>query len=117
MNSNDGGAIYRTRDGKNWQLVFQTKPTDAFGVVGVEDMIVYQGDLYAATAYTEGTDLYGTQIWRSSTGNPGSWVQIGDNASLQGTWPDRGSLGVFKGDLYLTDADSPTPAVYRMDGR
>jgi len=119
LNWNDGGTIYRTKDGKNWETVFQISPTDAgFFVFAVEDMIEYKGDLYATTVYFDANiGQVGAQIWRSHSGNPGTWEKITNDADWLGAWPERGAFGTFKSQLYFMDSSGAFPAVYRMNGK
>jgi hypothetical protein len=106
----DGGAIYRTRDGRNWEPVVSGDPSTSIGAY--MDTIEYQGDLYAASFYYVSEENWGTKLWRSHTGNPGDWELV----NADGSWglkiyPERGAMGIFKGDLYIEDVFG---SLYRM---
>lgn len=114
----DGGSIYRTNDGKNWQLVLHISPVNGLYIVAYEDLIVYDGDLYAATLfYDENIYEVGEQIWRSHSGDPGTWEQITQNADWLTAWPERGAFGIFMGQLYVLDSEGPDPGLYLMQNR
>jgi hypothetical protein len=120
LNWNDGGTIYRTHDGKNWQPVFQISftPDSKKWVIAVEDLIEYQGDLYAATVFFDDNNGdWGAQIWRSHSGDPGTWMQITEDANWLYAFPERGAFGTFNGQLYFTDSGGANPALYRMNGK
>jgi hypothetical protein len=110
-NSIDGGTIYRTQDGENWAKVLSGLPM----INGVNDMIVYEGDLYATVFYLvpDWSD-YGTQLWRSHSGNPGSWEQVNlDPADWgSGVVSSRETMAILKGNLYIGNT---TGSLYRMN--
>jgi hypothetical protein len=116
-NNIEGGAIYRTSDGINWKQVFQVTPSNRM-VIAVEDMLPFEGDLYAAALVFDFTtyDVI-EQLYRSHSGNLGTWEQITNDADWPCTFPERGAMGIFKGHLYLLDSFGCSPALYRMDGK
>jgi hypothetical protein len=102
-----GGAIYRSKDGQNWEPVMQ----GGFGSPEnrkIEGLYTYEGHLYAHTL----NDVTGIEVYRlvDSTG----WVQVNEdgfclrypyNRSAKGT----SGVANFKGNLYygmLGDAET-----------
>ena len=94
----DGAQVWRMETSGDWTAV--TEP--GFGSVyaqtnpAIPDMIVYDGQLYAGTAWWDGV---GGQIWRSADGE--TWTQMeaggfGDDDNLALT-----PFGVFDGMLYV----------------
>jgi hypothetical protein len=111
VNTIDGGAIYRTKNGQNWEPVIPADPST--GIFAYIDMIEYKGDLYAASTYYVDDANWGTKLWRSHTGNPGDWELV----NADGSWGlyvylERGAMGIFKGDLYIEDTYGGS--LYRM---
>ncbi len=94
-NVDSGGLIYRT-DGASWTPV----TTDGFGNPGngaVTGLAGFNGYLYAATRNTN----TGTEVWRSSSGDPGSWTKV-QGSGLGNSTNFRGYiLYVFNNHLYL----------------
>jgi len=80
-----GARVWRTKAGvtvarnqSDWEQVVD----DAFGDVSNNDHMdslePFEGYLYASTAQ-KSANRDGTEVWRSSTGNLGSWVQVNDD--------------------------------------
>lgn len=92
-----GGEIWRSTDGAHWEPVVR----QGFGNPINTEIFRFEtfgAQLYAMTAtYDSGT---GFQVWRSKTGDPGSWEQVVDNGFGD---PDNqsGSSAVFAGRLVL----------------
>jgi len=90
----DPAQVWRTARGRNWELVV----ADGFGDAGngaVDGFISYNGMFYAGT-----TNGNGAQIWRSSSGDPGTWTRAGGDLILK----DGGqvtSFAIFKDHLYV----------------
>jgi hypothetical protein len=102
--------VYRTEDGKKWEAV------DIAGFGDKDNQYVpifaeFQGRLYAGTYNPKGT-----QIWRSQTGDPGSWEKV-MSASPNN---DATGLIVFKNQLYAIFATlgmtSPLSVWHTADG-
>ena len=96
-NATNGGELWRN-DGigslGGWSKAVDGGfgDTNNRGIIGLQE---YNGYLYAAT-YNKQT---GTQVWRSSTGNNGSWQRV--NTDGFGNGDNRAAnLEVFAGKLY-----------------
>jgi hypothetical protein len=84
------GMIYRSEDGKKWEAV----DTEGFGDKDNQYVPIFaefQGWLYAGTYNPKGP-----QVWRSQTGDPGSWEKV----MTSSTNNDSTGLIVFKDQLY-----------------
>ncbi len=67
------GELWRTSDGLSWEQVVANsfnEPNEA-----IESMALFDGYLYVGTRST----VSGCQIWRSATGNAGTWQKVADN--------------------------------------
>ena len=102
-NDTDGGAIYRSNNGSNWEAVAtggMDNPTNTeffrFGA--------FDGALYASTWNTAN----GFELWRSPSGDAGSWTKVIDGGLGN---PDNGggiSLQSFNDYLYLATYNPAT---------
>lgn len=75
-NDYTGASIYRSIDGSTWNPVV----TDGFGGslnTAVYTMESFNGQIYAGTAVWD--EDYGAEIWRSSSGDFGTWEQVVSN--------------------------------------
>ncbi|MEI8133090.1 MAG: IPT/TIG domain-containing protein, partial [Leptolinea sp.] len=92
------GQIWRTSNGINWEEVVP----DAFGVSGsgvsVAIHVVYNGYLYATVEKRYG-DRVGAVMYRSLTGNSGSWL-LGDTGNDNNNSYKIYSMVVYNGHLY-----------------
>ncbi len=83
-----GARLWRTKVGvvaptsqDDWEEVIADAAGRPFGHPNitqndhVDSLAVFAGYLYASTA-NGGTSTFGTQVWRSATGDPGTWVQV-----------------------------------------
>jgi hypothetical protein len=95
-NTENRGEIWRTPGGKTWNKVFNGAST-AIGT----GLAVYNGQLYAA--YTTLSNSAG-RIYRSSTGDPGTWTHVFGSSS-QGTDVTLRELTVYKKVLYCLSYD------------
>ena len=136
--STNGGQLYRTSDGKNWEATGQ----NGFGVdaIGCQDLFVFQDKLFFSTWYgrqiirtadgvnfeivsngDEGSPIDGprdfiefkgmlyvtstedddgfSDLWRSPSGDPGTWESAGD---LGNNYIAGWALVSFKGMLYIS---------------
>jgi len=80
-----GARIWRTRAGiptARSQADWEQAVDDAFGDVDNNDHIdslePFAGYLYASTAQKD-ANRKGTQVWRSSSGDKGTWTQVNEN--------------------------------------
>jgi hypothetical protein len=91
-----GGQIWRSPDGTNWSLV----AADGLGNtsnLGFTTFTSFQGMIYAAVLNRE----QGAELWRSSTGDPGSWQQVASEGFGGGSdYFIITSLTSFNGELY-----------------
>ncbi|MBN1138731.1 MAG: hypothetical protein JXM73_19250, partial [Anaerolineae bacterium] len=90
----DGGEIWRT-DGSTWQQVV----TGGFGDANNSSMTTFAvlDALYLAV----GHEVNGVAIWRSPSGEPGSWTPvITDGFGGPGLWGNS-TLEVYDGHLYV----------------
>ena len=94
----NGGQIWRSANGTNWSLVV----TDGLGNpsnLGFTTFTGFNGMIYAATLNRE----QGAEIWRSSTGDPGSWqLVVSEGFGGGSAYFIITSLTSFKGQLYAT---------------
>jgi hypothetical protein len=85
--------LWRT-DGDTWQAV----DTVGFGDINnhtLSTLAVFGDQLYAAVL----NDVTGVEIWRSSSGDPGTWMQVPPGGF--GGWASGDvALDVFQGQLY-----------------
>lgn len=83
-----GARLWRTRDGVTaagsqgeWEEVSADAQGYPFGNLPViqndhiDSLAEFDGHLFASTA-NGGDSTYGTQVWRSPSGDPGAWVQV-----------------------------------------
>lgn len=108
-NSIDGGTIYRTIDGKHWEKVVDQTPY----LIGFRDLIEYNGDLYVTVFGFDGTN-FGLNLWRSHSGNLGSWKVVNLDPPDWGanSGSDRGTLAILEGSLYSANLGG---SVFRMN--
>ena len=105
-NEVDGGEVWRSTNGTSWDRVVSNgfgDPTNA----EVMRFAVFGDHLYASTwSYT---DTHGAEIWRSDSGDSGSWTQVASDG-FDGDSSNEGavSLEVFNDYLYAGTANSDT---------
>ena len=85
--------VLRTANGKDWETVLDGSLADLQGNVA-DKLGVYNGQIYLTTVWNSG------QIWRSPSGNPGSWVLA--TPVLGSGVGSTSAPTVFKGDLYFS---------------
>lgn len=91
------GQIWRSADGVNWQSVVP----DGFGdstIHSVDAFIAYNGYLYASASGE--ADHVGVSIYRSATGDPGSWQAVITNGQGDSNKNVMADFAVFNGGLY-----------------
>jgi len=116
-----GGEIWRT-DGTTWEQVASAGLGDENNV-GISALAEFGGALYAATANWPpviGGSGDGVEVWRSPSGDAGSWVQVNADGFGGSTWTDI-STDVFQGYLYLglsrvTGDEGSLAELWRTDG-
>jgi len=97
-----GGELWRT-DGAAWEQVAAAGLGDPYNY-SVSALAEFDGNLYLASgnwppAIGGGGD--GVEIWRSSSGDAGTWDQVNDDGFDQGpTWMDE-TMEVYAGRLYV----------------
>ncbi len=111
FNDPDGGAIYRSKDGKYWETVLPGNPV----AWGMADMIEYRGALYVTSNYSVDDNHWGARLLRSRSGNPGTWEPVNPNPSNWGEFfiCVRGGMALYNGSLYI--ADTLGGGLYRME--
>jgi sugar lactone lactonase YvrE len=91
----DGCELWRT-NGSTWEQIFFGGLGDTNNIA-VSAMSVFSNTLYIALGNTS----TGTEIWRSTTGNPGSWSQVNtDGFGDDGTAIET-TMDVFGNYLYV----------------
>ncbi len=96
-----GGQIYRSQDGVHWQLVAEK----GFGnpdPSGIDILVPYHGQLYAFSndlAFDYSSSV--TYVYRSPTGNPGTWVKVNDEGMGPFTMVTKSDWAIFKDTLYV----------------
>jgi PKD repeat protein/sugar lactone lactonase YvrE len=72
-NDQDGAQMYRSNDGNAWEPVVTSGFGDPLNT-GVYRLVAFDGQLYAGTSsWTVG---HGSEIWRSSSGDNGTWERV-----------------------------------------
>jgi tripartite motif-containing protein 71 len=92
-----GGEVWRSSNGMNWTQVV----SNGFGNANQGEVIrlaVFGGKLYASTWSYDPEQ--GTEIWRSDTGDAGSWSRVVDNGFGDSYNASVPSFEVFGGLLY-----------------
>jgi len=93
----NGGEVWRSSNGTDWEQVVWDgfeDPTNA----EVFRFAAFNNQLYASTwSYT---DTHGAEIWRSSTGNSGSWTQLVANGFGDANNSGVSSFEEFNSYLY-----------------
>lgn len=94
----NGGEVWRSQNGRDWSLV-ASGGFDNVTNSEVHHFVAFKDQLYATT--WSSTDSHGTELWRSSTGNPGSWSKVAFNGfNNDANNAVALSLHVFNGYLY-----------------
>jgi hypothetical protein len=100
--------LWRT-DGETWQAV----DTVGFGDANNQNLntlAVFEDQLYAAV--TNGVS--GLEIWRSSSGDPGTWMQVNEDG-FDGWGSGDVELKTFQGYLYAGFANDLGSQLWRTD--
>lgn len=102
-----GGQIWRSSDGTTWtQMV-----GDGFGDVlngEIYRFEVFNNQLYAST-WSHDQGIHGSEVWRSDTGDSGSWEQVVANG-FDDNSNNILSFKVFNGYIYATTMNDNTGA-------
>ncbi|HNS02965.1 MAG TPA: PKD domain-containing protein [Anaerolineae bacterium] len=98
-----GGQVWRSSNGSTWNQVGLAGFGDPTNFVAIP-LAAFGGHLYIGTYnYDAATNTtYGAQVWRSSTGNAGSWTRVvtaGFDGNINNQGVHRGA--VHGGYLYL----------------
>jgi hypothetical protein len=103
----NGGEIWRSSDGSVWSRVVSSgfgDPTNG----EVIQFAVFDGQLYGAT--WSWTETHGAEVWRSNTGDSGSWSQVVSDG-FDGDSSNFGILlEVYDGYLYAATCNDSTGA-------
>jgi sugar lactone lactonase YvrE len=104
-NSSKGGQVWRSANGTDWTRVVNNGFGDANNGE-VFRLVVFNGQLYASTwSYAEGR---GAEIWRSPTGNAGSWSRVVTNGFGDSANEAIISFETFGGQFYAGTVNSVT---------
>jgi sugar lactone lactonase YvrE len=104
-NSSLGGQVWRSANGTDWTRVVN----NGFGDVNNGEVVrfaVFGGQLYAGTWSYSPTR--GAEIWRSATGDAGSWSRVVANGFGDSKNEAIISMAVFNGQLYAGVINSVT---------
>ena len=118
INETTGGEVYRLSSG-TWEQVVDGGFGDSANS-GVNKFTEFNGSLYAGTMnYPDGGGSNGGQIWRSSTGNNGSWERVVNNGFSDATNCEVMSMADFNGYLYAgtwsCDTNTHGTEIWRSD--
>jgi len=91
-----GGQVWRSADGKNWDKVVDAGFGDSSNGEAYR-FAVFGGQLYAGT-WADSIN-HGGEIWRSSTGNSGSWARVVSNGFNGDKGNAVNAFEVFNGSL------------------
>jgi hypothetical protein len=98
-NLQEGGEIWRTADGLEWERVAQ-KGLERAGNVSLLPCLVFQDHLYVV-GWSPEPDLEGIEVYRTSDGT--TWEKVVTAGfGLGGERNVLGALCEYKGELYLT---------------
>jgi hypothetical protein len=91
--------LMRTSDTVNWELVAAEEwyPDGGIFPCGITS---FEGALYLAVCYWL-EPSYGTRLWRSISGDPGTWEEVADFPDWSVDWGAPVSFATFKGALYV----------------
>lgn len=97
--NDNGGEIWRTANGAVWEPVMQ----GGFGTTSnrqIADLIHFRGELFAVV----GNFVTGPEVWRSSSGDIGTWQKVVDGGFGAGytaltAWDNHAV--VYRGSLYI----------------
>ncbi len=112
------GQIWRSADGKTWKLAKTfdyDEDVPEWNITAVTNLAVFKGMLYAGT----GSAAANAQVWRSISGNPGSWKQVAPASDAPYFPGNVTGFAVFNGALYAAVESSygAPPQVWRsLDG-
>lgn len=107
--SSNGAQIWRT-NGTTWELVVSNGFTSTNNII-VTALAVFSNTLYAAT----NNATTGLEIWRSSTGNSGSWTLVYTAGSdVPGDFGFT-TMDVYSGHLYLGLSRSGVAELWRTN--
>ena len=100
-NNASGGKIWRSADGTNWEGIME----NGFGETAnylVGSFASFGGNIYATVSKAMPTVAGGAEIWRSPTGDQGTWTQVNTDGfgDMFNIWMDGQNLTVFNGFLY-----------------
>ncbi len=99
--SSSGGSLYRTANGADWELVASGGFRDA-RQSAIGPLVEFRDELFAATRSIDAASP--PQLWRSPSGDAGSWTRVPLENSAGREWSKNGSisaLAVYTGSLYV----------------
>jgi hypothetical protein len=91
------GQILSSSDGVNWSVVASGGFGDLNNLL-VTKITTYLGDVYASVMNW----ATGVEIWKSHTGEAGTWVQVNeDGFGFGSNYPNLYSLAVYQDELFM----------------
>ncbi len=112
-----GGELWRSADGRSWQRIVQGGFGDS-DQSGIGPLTAFDGRLYAGTSGIDGSTS--PQLWRSASGDPGSWERIRIELFSRDAWPHNGAvsaMAVYSNALYLGTCSAGGGQIWRsQDG-
>ncbi len=111
--------LWRSRDGHNWEAVTKNGFDQPYSSK-FNQFEIFNDKLYmSAGMYGPDGSSVGLQIWRSTTGAPGTWHKVVNNGLGDTLATGTTALIAFKGALYTiieTDWQNPTRVWRTRDG-
>jgi hypothetical protein len=110
----NGGEVWRSDDGAAWERVASAGFGDSTNA-SILDLVTFGGQIFASTFGD--TSPHGAEIWRSSTGNDGSWQQVVSNGfNADAANISVPAMEVFGSYLYAGSWNTDTGAeIWRSD--
>lgn len=107
-----GSEIWRSKDGLEWEKVVDNQFNSDYQYLEAEisRLFTFDGYLYAAvTGWTGDPSGSGLEIWRSKSGDAGSWEKVADNG-IDDPW-NTGiyAAAVYNEKLYVGTIDGRDP--------
>ncbi len=105
-----GGDLYRSTDGTTWEHVASAGFGDA-RQNAITALASFAGHTYAGTRGLGAPP----QLWRSSSGGPGSWTRVRIEQANREAWNQNGRIGamaVFSNSLFVGTCGRAEPQVW-----
>ncbi len=102
FNSQSGGEVWKTDDGKDWDCVM----SGGFG--NAANIVPWSGAVYKDNIYFGTGNLFGFEVYRSDNGS--DWEKVGEGGLGSASSTKAMTLTEFEGDLYLGTSNFETGA-------